>query len=87
VRAIPLRRDVFGRCRVVERVPLAEKLGVGHLQFECVALENGFELCRRPRFAGLFLTPEYAAPGLHDARRRNVQLPVGEGVKNGPNAG
>jgi hypothetical protein len=31
---------MFRRRRLIERVPLAEKLGVGHLQFECVALEN-----------------------------------------------
>jgi hypothetical protein len=34
VRAIPLRRDVFRRWRVIERVPLVEKLGVGHFQSE-----------------------------------------------------
>jgi hypothetical protein len=48
VRAIPLRRDVFRRGRVIERVPHAEKLGVGHLQFECVALETVNSLSNCP---------------------------------------
>jgi hypothetical protein len=43
---IPCERDVFGRRRVIERVPLAEKLGVGHLQFESVALKSGTTACR-----------------------------------------
>jgi hypothetical protein len=59
VRRIPNSRDVIRRGRVIERVPLAEKLGVGHLQFEGVALEkqpeNCFELPRRPRDGALLL--------------------------------
>jgi len=34
---------------VVERVPLAKKLRVGHLQFECVALKNDAQLVELPR--------------------------------------
>jgi hypothetical protein len=37
-------------------VPLAEKLEVGHLQFECVALENS--RIERLRRAGAVVRPE-----------------------------
>ena len=38
MRTIPCGGITFRRRRVIERVPVAESLGVGHLQFECVAL-------------------------------------------------
>jgi hypothetical protein len=67
VRSIPSRRDVFRGRRVVERVPLAEKLGIGHLRSESVALEkqleNCFELPRRPRDRGALLSDTYARNG------------------------
>jgi hypothetical protein len=48
VRTIPGRRDVLRRRRVIERMPLAEKLEIGHLQFDSVApkmVQQLVELC------------------------------------------
>jgi hypothetical protein len=40
MRAIPLWRDVIGR-----RMPLAEKVGVRHLQFDSATLGNSLSNC------------------------------------------
>jgi hypothetical protein len=65
VRTIPVRRDVFRRRRMVERVPLAKKLGVGHFQFECVALETMHSLsnCPGALLRGALLSDTYAQNG------------------------
>jgi hypothetical protein len=59
VRSIPLRRDVIGRRHVIERMPLAEKLGVGHLQSEGAALETVYSLSNSALATGaLFCWPK-----------------------------